>query len=138
MKIIFTSYDDIYQLFLNNIKVEDIDLPDTDPGRYNLIHNAVNLFNNRLRDNLACNDEIETVTRELNNDELLIIIHFMRLTLLKNLLTYKNSIFNVFTKEIGVKNITAQVNSLEFEINNEENIIDQIIFNSDDSTIMGD
>lgn len=131
-----TSYDEIWELFLTNVWVEGTDLPETKDGIYLAIGNAVKLYNNKLRDNLICSNTLEEVNRKLNDDELLIIAHYIRLTLLKNQLTFKNSIFDTFTKEIGYKNIGVQLRSLREEIDSEEKTINGLIFNADDSEIM--
>lgn len=131
-----TTYDDIYQLFKTNCNAEGLMMPRTTEQQYDVIKNAVMLYNNRLRDDLKCDDEFEVISRILNDDEQLIIAHFMRLTLLKNMRTYKNSIFTTFTQEIGVRNVNAQLNSLKDEIEQEENTIDMLIFNMINETIM--
>jgi len=131
-----TTYDTVYTNFITNTKMESIDLPQTDQGKYDLIRNAVMLYNNRFRTSIVCDDFTETLSVDLDNDALLIVGQYMRITCLRNNLTYKNSIFNTFTKEIGVKFIDAQVNKLENEIIDCNNMIDAIVFNADDSSIM--
>lgn len=111
-------------------------LPNTDEKQYDAIRNAVMLYNNRMRDSIVCDDDAEVVDRELDYDEQLVIAHFIRLTILKNTRTYKNSIFTTFTQEIGVRNINAQLSSLRDEIKNEEDTIDMLIFNMIDESIM--
>ena len=131
-----TTYDELYEVFIVNCRGEGSSMPITTEQIYNNIKNAVLLFNNRFRDNLQCNDDAETFSRKLSGDELLVIAHFIRLTVLKNNRTYKNSIFTTFTKEIGVRNIGAQLNSLKDEIEAEERTIKQLIFNMTDESIM--
>lgn len=132
-----TTYDTVYTNFITNTKMESIDLPQTNQGKYDLIRNAVMLYNNRFRTSITCDDLTETLSITLTDDALLIVGQYMRITCLRNSLTYKNSIFNTFTKEIGVKFIDAQVNKLENEIIDCNNMIDAIVFNADDSEIMG-
>ena len=131
-----TTYDELYSLFMTNCFSDNLMLPRTVEQQYDVIQNAVMLFNNRLRDSLECDNEKEIISRELNSDEKLVIAHFIRLTLLKNVRTFKNSIFTTFTQEIGVRNINAQLNSLKDEIEKEENTIDMLIFNMTDENIM--
>lgn len=136
MTVKLTTYDDIYTLFITNCNSESLMLPNTTEKQYDAIRNAVILYNNRMRDNIVCDDDIESVDRELNHDEQLVIAHFIRLTILKNTRTYKNSIFTTFTQEIGVRNINAQLSSLRDEIKDEEDTIDMLIFNMIDESIM--
>ena len=131
-----TTYDELYTLFITNYSSDGLFLPRTVEQQYNTIKNAVMLFNNRIRDNLICDDSTETVNRELSDDEKLIIARLIRLTLLRNTRTFKNSMFDTFTKEIGVKNINAQLNSLKDEIDAEESAISMLIFNMTDESIM--
>lgn len=131
-----TTYDELYTLFITNCNTENLMLPRTIGQQYDAIKNAVMLYNNRLRDDIKCDDEAEIVNRELNDDKKLVIAHFIRLTVLKNTRTFKNSIFTTFTQEIGVRNINAQLNSLKDEIKNEERTIDMLIFNMIDESIM--
>ena len=111
-------------------------MPRTPDQQYNVIRNAVMLYNNKLRDDIECDDELETVDRTLTHDQQLIIAHLIRLTLLKNVRTYKNSIFTTFTQEIGVRNVNAQLISLKSEIEDEEKTIGMLIFNMTDESIM--
>lgn len=131
-----TTYDELYTLFTTNGNTVNLMLPKSVDQQYDAIRNAVMLFNNRLRDNLQCNDETEAVNRELSDDEKLVIAHYIRLTLLKNTRTFKNSIFTTFTQEIGVRNINAQLSSLKDDIENEENTIGMLIFHMTDESIM--
>lgn len=131
-----TTYDELYELFLTNCQSSELSLPRTTEQMYNIINNAVMLYNNRLRDNLVCNDESETIDRLLVDDQKLIIAHYIRLTILKNTRTFKNSIFTTFTQEIGIRNINAQLSSLRDEIENEEKTIGMLIFHMTDETIM--
>ena len=131
-----TTYDELYTLFITNYSSDGLFLPRTVEQQYNTIKNAVMLFNNRIRGNLICDDSTETVNRELSDDEKLIIARLIRLTLLRNTRTFKNSMFDTFTKEIGVKNINAQLNSLKDEIDAEESAISMLIFNMTDESIM--
>lgn len=131
-----TTYNQVYTNFITNTKMDSIDLPQTNQGKYDLIRNSVMLYNNRFRTSITCDDLTETLSVTLTEDQLLIIGQYMRITCLRNNLTYKNSIFNTFTKEIGVKFIDAQVNKLENEIIDCNNMIDSIVFNADDSEIM--
>lgn len=131
-----TTYDEIYTIFITNCNSDGLMLPNTDEKQYDAIRNAVMLYNNRMRDNIVCDDDTEVVDRELDYDQQLVIAHFIRLTILKNTRTYKNSIFTTFTQEIGVRNINAQLSSLRDEIKNEEDTIDMLIFNMIDESIM--
>jgi len=125
-----TTYDEIWLTFLNNCKVTDIDLPQTNEKRYDAIKNAVLHFNNRLRDNLACDNSTETVSRKLNEDHLLILAHYIRLILLINQRTYFENLWQPFQHDVGLKNFQSQLNSLKDSVTQERNTIESLIFNS--------
>lgn len=127
-----TSYDKIWTTFLENCKVDDIDLPQTNEKIYETIKNAVLHFNNRLRDTLQCDDVNEQVNRDLTDDELLILVHYIRYIFLKNQHTYFVNLWQPFQKEVGLKNYNVQLKSLEATINNEKNEIEELILNKAD------
>lgn len=127
-----TSYDDIYQTFLNNCKVDDIDLPSTDEGRYEIIKNAVMHFNNRMRTKIVCDNTTETVSEDLNDDYLLIIAHYIRYLFLVNERTYFESLWQPFQQDVGLKNFSTQLNSLKDSVTEEKNVIDRLIMNQEE------
>ncbi len=131
-----TTYDELYSLFITNGNIEKLMMPKGVGQQYDAIRNAVMLFNNRLRDDVVCDDASETVDRELTDDEKLIIAHYIKLTLLRNTRTFKNSMFTTFTQEIGVKNINVQLSSLKNDIESQEKLIDMLIFNMQEDTVM--
>lgn len=127
-----TSYDDIYQTFLNNCKVDDIDLPTTDEERYEIIKNAVMHFNNRMRTKIVCDNTTETVSEDLNDDYLLIIAHYIRYLFLINERTYFESLWQPFQQDVGLKNFSTQLNSLKDSVTEEKNVIDRLIMNQEE------
>jgi hypothetical protein len=125
-----TSYDEIYEEFLSRCKVDDIDLPNTNERIYAFIKTAVRDYNNRLRTSIVCNDESELVNKTLDDDEILILSHFLRLNFLKNQLIYFSSTWQPFAKDIGLKNFQAQLKSQELLVATEKDEIDSIIINT--------
>ena len=130
-----TSYDQIYIMFLENCKVDDIDLPNTDEGKYNMIKNAILHFNNRLFDNLQTNDELEEVDRDLTDSHLLILAHYLRLSFLKNELLIFSRTWQPFQKDIGLKNFSYQISALKEIVKDEQNTIDAIILHQTEDFI---
>ncbi|MHC9080412.1 hypothetical protein [Bacillus altitudinis] len=127
-----TTYDQIWQCFLDNCKTSDINLPSDDEAIYSQIKNASLLFNNRFRDNrIKCDDDTETVDRLLNEDDLLILGNYIRLVFLKNELTSYSSIWQPFSKDIGATHLSAQIKALESQVNEQQRTIDKIIFNTE-------
>ena len=76
-----TTYDQIWQTFLNNIKISDIDLPQTEEKIYETIRNSIMLFNNKMRTEIKADDASEQLDTELSNDYLLLLANFIKLSL---------------------------------------------------------
>lgn len=122
-----TTYNTIWSMFLQNCQVDDLDLPQTDDGKYDMIKNGVLHFNNRLQDNLQTDNLTETVDRDLSDNHLLILAHFLRLALLINKTTLFSLTWQPFMKDIGLKNFSYQLKTLEFLVEKQEEKIDSII-----------
>jgi hypothetical protein len=122
-----TSYDQVWQTFLNNCKVSDIDLPQTPEKIYETIRNGVMHFNNRLREEVVCDDINETLDKELSNDLLLVLVHYIRLIFLINQKTYFESLWQPFSKDVGLKNFGTQLKSLETSVKEQQRTIDSLI-----------
>lgn len=127
-----TTYDTVWETFLNKCKIDDLDLPTSEEAIYRTIKNAILTFNMKLEDNLSGDNENEVLSRELNNNELLLLAHCIRLIILENQLIYFSSTFSPFAKEIGVRNLGNQMNRLENLVQREDNIIDSIVIKMTD------
>jgi hypothetical protein len=127
-----TSYDTIYVTFLNNCKVSDIDLPQFPEQQFELIKNAVMHFNNKFRTRLFCDDILEELSEELDEDSLLILAHYIRLIFLINQKTYYETLWQPFQKDLGLKNFSTQLRSLESSVKEQERFIDNLIANTEE------
>ena len=125
-----TSYDEIWTTFLNNCKVSDIDLPQTNTKIYEAIKNAVMHFNNRMRTKLVCDNTKEILNEKLSEDNLLILAHYIRLIFLVNQKTYFESLWQPFSSDVGLKNFGTQLRSLEVSVKEQEDKIDSLIINT--------
>lgn len=124
-----TSYDKIWKTFLDNCKTPDINIPQTDEQIYAKINNGILLFNNRMRTNIKCDDLTESVDTELNDDQLLILANFIKLVFYKNEKTYYETLLNPFQKDIGLRNFSTQINSLNNSVTEQERYIERLIIN---------
>ena len=131
----FTSYDTVWSMFLQNCKTDDIELPQTNQGKYDMIRNSILYFNNRMEDSLKTDDLTETVNRELSDDHLLILANFLRLAFLKNQLTYFITVYQPFQKEKKKKNFSYQLSALKTIVEDEVNTIDAIILHQSEDFI---
>lgn len=130
-----TTYDTVWLSFLNKCKIDDLDLPKSDPAIHETIQEAIRTFNIRTDDNLLGDNSTELLDRELNGDELLLLSHCIRLMILENQLIYFSSTFSPFTKEIGARNLGNQMNRLENLLKREDSKIDSIILKMMDDFI---
>ncbi|PAD85031.1 hypothetical protein CHH57_01595 [Niallia circulans] len=126
-----TSYDEIWTTFLNNCKVSDLDLPQTNKAIYESIRNAVMYMNNRLRTDLICDDVKETLDKEITQDHLLILANYIRYIFLINQKTYFENLWQPFSKDVGLKNFSTQLNSLKSSIELQDKTIDRLIMNTE-------
>ncbi|MEM5009250.1 hypothetical protein WKH57_00885 [Niallia taxi] len=126
-----TSYDQIWTTFLNNCMVSDLELPQSDEGKYEMIKNAVMYFNNRLRTSVTCDDFTETLNEEVEDDYLLIIANYIRYIFLINQKTYFENLWQPFSKDVGLKNFNTQLNSLKNSIELQDKTIDRLIINTE-------
>jgi hypothetical protein len=124
-----TTYDIIWTKFFTICKIDNFNLPQTNEGIYNMIQNGVALYNNRLRDSLECTNETETVNRELNNDELLLVANFIKLSYLENEKNYFIDVWQPFAKDIQIHNYQATLKGKQEAVYTQEAEIDKLILN---------
>lgn len=124
-----TTYDLLWTVFLENCRTSDINLPSTDVGKYEKIHNAIRYYNNRMETDLTWNDTTEVLNEELDDDHLLILAHFMRLNFLDNDLTDFVTTWGVFTKEVGQDNYSTRQKGKQELVDKENITIDKLILN---------
>ena len=122
-----TTYDEIWQAFLNNCKVSDIELPNSDDKRYEYIRNALMYFNNRMRTKYVGDDIGESLNDQLSEDHLLILANYIRLIFLINQKTFYENTWQPFASDIGVKYFGTQLKSLETSVNTQNATIDRLI-----------
>jgi hypothetical protein len=127
--LIITTYDEIYVSFLTNCQTEDINLPQAEEKIYEVIRNAVRYYNNRTRMKILCIDETETLNQIIDDDQLLIIANYIRLTFLENQLIHFSTVWQPFSKDLGLKNFQTQSKALESQINLQKIKIDELFRN---------
>jgi hypothetical protein len=130
-----TAYDEIWIQFLEINKTSEINLPRTDEGKYNAIRSGVRHYNNRLQDLITCDDTVEIINENLNDDKIILIAHYIKLSFLEKQLVDFSTTWNPFSKDVGVKNIQAQISALKDLINFEKATIEELILNSSEDYI---
>jgi hypothetical protein len=121
-----TSYDEFFTQFITISQTDNFNIPNDIEKQYDLIHTAVRKFNSKLKDNLVCDDLMEEVNRDLDDEKILIIAHYLRLTFLENQLIYYVTLWKPFAKELGQVTYKTQVDSLKELIKNEKEEIEEL------------
>lgn len=121
------TYDDIWETFLDNYKVNDEDIPSEISIIYNDIRNAVMYYNNRMRTKFKCNDALETIEGAETEDERLIIAHYLKLAFLNNDLVLYTSLYQPISPDVGVRNYSHQMLNLQKLVDKQIADIDRFI-----------
>lgn len=130
-----TEFDTLWKAFLANCKVEDISLPKSEAKIKEAIKNAIMHYTNRMRIEVEIDYVEETIRiegKKLNNDQLLIIAHYIRYFFLLNEQTYIQHMWQPFQKDIGLKNLATQISSMKDTIQIEKDTIEKLIFNAEE------
>ena len=115
-----TTYDEIFQCFMDNCEVSAEDIPSTNDGKYAMIKNAVKFYNSDLEKykeyfqaNIKADNTTEKLDYKLNDNELLILAYEIKVVHLKNKLMYFTQLYTPFTKELGQRNHATQLKGRE-------------------------
>lgn len=135
-----TTYDELAEYFIANCEINPSDLPKNDDQWCLFIANAIKIYNNKVKkyegfytQNITADEFIEELNVSLNDDEILVVAHIMKLVMLKNSLSYFASVWSTFTKELGVKNFNQQVSAKQEMIDDTNRFIDELIQNTIDT-----
>ena len=119
-----TTYNELYETFLLNCGYDFDELPQTDEMRYMMIKNACRRYNqqakkysNRMTSNVVCDDITESLNVVLTSNEVLIFAYMMAEILASTKLVEFTSIYGTYSKEMGFKDYSAQVNARQYTIN---------------------
>jgi hypothetical protein len=103
---------------------------------YDIIHSAIRHLNTRINDDITYDDTNEQISRDLLDNELIMIAHYIRLSFFENQLISLTTIWQPFQKEIGIRNYQEQSRNIKELISSEKDIIETIITNSFDDELM--
>lgn len=127
-----TTYDEVWRLFLSVAKMPQYDLPNTDRQIYDLVEHATLLYNNQIGTNIIANEATESFDKDLSGNEKLIIAHYIRLMVLQNQLTFFQTTYQPFAKDITMSNFNTQLRTLQKSVESEEETILDLLANSED------
>lgn len=136
-----TTYDDIWISFVDVCQVHPTTLPQTDEGKYILINNGVRYYNSlidRNKKQIVCNDMLERINTDLNNDELLLIGYCIKYRFLENELVRYEQVWQPFSSDIGIKFYKDQINARRETLKLTHVEIIRLLNNLDEMTFLGD
>lgn len=136
-----TSYDQIYQCFIDNCGVDTGKLPQTDEGKYNMIINAVKHYNSQISEydaigKLVCDNSTEIINVELDDTRLLILAYCLKYVYLENQLVGFEELWSPFQKEVGIKDYRSQIQGRENTLVRTEHKITELLTSIEDASIM--
>lgn len=123
------TYDQVWTQFLLNYKADNEDLPSDGIRIKEFINNAIMLMNNRLRITMVGDDVNELIVGMVNDDELILLAHYIRLVFLINEKTYYEKLWQPFATDVGLKDFSTQLRSLDSSVKQQKEFIDHVIFN---------
>lgn len=128
------DYNEIYKSFLDNSGYDYSDLPQIDELRYSLIRNAISLYNAKakkypeiLGTKIIANDKNETINRELNDTQLLVLVYMMCYITARKIYTEYTALWDTVANETGVKDYNSNCKAKKSAMENFKSMIDDII-----------
>lgn len=121
-----TSYDDIYKSFSGMTLVDNYYLPSSDESLYVLIDNARKIYNMTLYRELQQDDSVELLDASLNDLEMLLLCHCMRLVTFKNMVSEFTSMVSTVSKDNALKDYKAQIDGRNILIEVEQKTINRL------------
>lgn len=136
-----TSYDEIFECFLENCGIDTSMLPTTNEAIYRMIKNAVRHYNTYIPKSdkigaVSCDDDEERINVKLDDARLLILAYCLKYVYLENQLVGFQELWSPFIKEIGFKDYKAQVEGRENTLKRTKNKIIELIGLIEDLSIM--
>lgn len=122
-----TTYQEVWNTFVNIVGVVGEDLPQDDEGKYILINSGILRYNSLTEDSekkISGNDFAEEINISLDYNRLLLLCNCIKFIYLENEKNEYEAVWGVFSNDIGLKfygdTVKAKRNTLvdtEKEIN---------------------
>lgn len=136
-----TTYDQIFQSFIDNCGIDVFRLPTEDSKKYDMIRNGTKHYNTFIPDDditygITGDDLTETVDKELDGTRLLIYAYCLKYVYLENQLVGFEELWTPFQREVGIKNYSSQVKGRENTLERVNHKIIEYITLLEDQSIM--
>lgn len=136
-----TTYDDIFQCFLENCGIDPSRLPTDETLIYNLIKNAIRYYNAEIDEldnvgKLTYDDSTEEINVALDDIRLLLLAFCLKYIYLENQLIEFQEIWTPFQQEIGFRNYREQVSGREATLSRAKQDITKYLFRLENVNLM--
>lgn len=133
-----THYDDLFQAFIDNCGIDTSRLPTDSEKLYEMIKNSARHYNVYLKDEgiVVCNDDEETINKELDDIRLLIFAYCMKYVYLENQLVGFQELWSPFQNDFGIRNYKSQVDGRENTLERTKQKIVELVTSIEDVDFM--
>lgn len=135
-----TTYNQIWECFVNNCMVDIAMLPQTDEGKYILISEGCRYYNTLIDDaevNLKNNNELEKINVKLDDKRILLLAYCIRYKFLENEKIRFEQVWQPLSRDIGIKSYRDQINSRKETLDKTEREINRLLSRIDTMSFLG-
>ena len=123
-----TTYEELWDAFEPIANFDDYDLPTTVDGRRKLINAAVKIYNQVLFTEIECDNVLDEISEKLEDKYINLLVNCMRLQVCRNIYSEFTTTYSMYKNEIGFKDYKAQIDGRQFLIDDQERIVNKIVF----------
>lgn len=123
-----TTYEELWDAFEPIANFDDYDLPTTVDGRRKLINAAVKIYNQVLFTEIECDNTLDEISEKLEDKYINLLMNCMRLQVCRNIYSEFTTTYSMYKNEIGFKDYKAQIDGRQFLIDDQERIVNKIVF----------
>lgn len=123
-----TTYKELWDAFEPIASFDDYDMPTTVDGRRKLITTAVKTYNQKLFAELKCDNVLDQVSEKMEDRNINLLVNCMRLQVCRNIYSEFTTTYSIFKNDLAFKDYKAQLDGRQFLINDQEKIVDAIVF----------
>ena len=125
----YKSFDDVYTVFMDSTMVDENLLPRTPEGMYGLLEHALRRYRSAYDEakEVEFIRDVERLTVELDDDDVELVVAFMRLKIYKKSRDEFTSTYDVMMDDIGRRNFKAQSDARNALVAEQEREIERLI-----------
>ncbi len=136
-----TTYNDIFDCFVENCGVDTSQLPIENSKKYNMIINGIRHYNSMIDEQdeigqLSYDNDTEAIGVLLDDTRLLMLAYCMKYVYLENQLVGFEELWSPFQSEIGIKNYKDQIKGRENTLDRTQQKILELLSKIEDKNLM--